>query len=77
MSIAVRNDSNYRHKGYASRALENGIKYFYDHPEIEYLVWGVNSQNRPSIELAKKYGFYLYDKRDDGWETYTLDQKKR
>lgn len=28
------------------------------------------------VELAKKYGFYLYDKRDDGWETYTLDQKK-
>lgn len=76
VSIAVRNDSNYRHKGYASRALENGIRYFYDHPEIEYLVWGVNSKNRPSIELAKKYGFYLYDKRDDGWETYTLDQKK-
>lgn len=77
VSIAVRNDDNYRHKGYASRALENGVKYFYDHPEIEYLVWGVNSKNRPSIELAKKYGFYLYDKRDDGWETYTLDQKKR
>lgn len=76
VSIAVRNDSNYRHKGYASRALENGIKYFYDHPELEYLIWGVNSKNRPSIELAKKYGFYLYDKRDDGWETYTLDQKK-
>lgn len=76
VSIAVRNDSKYRHKGYASRALENGLKYFYDHPEIEYLIWGVNSQNRPSIELAKKYGFYLYDKRDDGWETYTLDQKK-
>lgn len=76
VSIAVRNDNNYRHKGYASRALENGLKYFYDHPEIEYLVWGVNSQNRPSIELAKKYGFYLYDKRDDGWDTYTLDQKK-
>lgn len=76
VSIAVRNDNNYRHKGYASRALENGLKYFYDHPEIEYLVWGVNSQNSPSIELAKKYGFYLYDKRDDGWDTYTLDQKK-
>lgn len=76
VSIAVRNDDNYRHKGYASRALENGVKYFYDHPELEYLIWGVNSQNRPSIELAKKYGFYLYDKRDDGWETYTLDQKK-
>ena len=76
VSIAVRNDSNYRHKGYASRALENGVKYFYDHPELEYLIWGVNSKNRPSIELAKKYGFYLYDKRDDGWETYTLDQKK-
>lgn len=77
VSIAVRNEERFRHKGYASRALENGIKYFYDHPEIEYLVWGVNSKNRPSIELAKKYGFYLYDKRDDGWDTYTLDQKKR
>ncbi len=76
VSIAVRNDNKYRHKGYASRALENGIKYFYDHPELEYLIWGVNSKNRPSIELAKKYGFYLYDKRDDGWEIYTLDQKK-
>ncbi len=77
VSIAVRNDSKYRHKGYASRALENGIKYFYDHPEIEYLIWGVNHKNRPSIELAKKYGFYLYDSRDDGWDIYTLDQKKR
>lgn len=77
VSIAVRNEEQFRHKGYASRALENGIKYFYDHPELEYLIWGVNEKNRPSIELAKKYGFYLYDKRDDGWETYTLDQKRR
>ena len=75
ISIAVRSGKDYRSKGYASRAVRDGVKYFYDHPELEYLVWGVNHKNRPSIELAKKYGFELYNTYDDGWDTYLLEKK--
>jgi RimJ/RimL family protein N-acetyltransferase len=77
VSIAVRNDEKFRHKGYASRALENGLKYFYEHPDIEYLVWGVNAENHPSIELAKKYGFEFYNDLGDGWQTYIIDKEAK
>ena len=77
VSIAVRNDEKFRHKGYASRALENGLKYFYEHPDIEFLVWGVNAENHPSIELAKKYGFEFYDDLGDGWQTYIIDKEAK
>lgn len=75
VSIITRRGSDYRGKGYASRAVEAGVKYFYDNPKLEYLVWGVNHKNRPSIELAKKYGFELYNTYDDGWDTYLLEKK--
>ena len=73
VSVAVRKD--YQGKGYASRAVRDGIKYFYDNPELEYLVWGVNHKNRPSIDLAKKFGFELYNTYDDGWDIYLLEKK--
>lgn len=73
VSVAVRKD--YQGKGYASRAVRDGIKYFYDNPELEFLVWGVNHKNRPSIDLAKKFGFELYNTYDDGWDTYLLEKK--
>ena len=76
ISIATRGGNSYRHQGYASRALEKGIKYFYDDPKLEYLVWGVNKKNRPSIELAKKYGFEWYNDYDDNWESYILEKKR-
>jgi len=77
VSIAVRNGTEYRHKGYASRALENGLKYFYNNPEMEYLVWGVNAKNRPSIELAKKYGFTFFEDVDGEWHTYVKDKEAK
>ena len=77
VSIAVRNGAEYRHKGYASRALENGLKYFYNNPEMEYLVWGVNAKNRPSIELAKKYGFTFFEDVDGEWHTYVKDKEAK
>ena len=77
VSIAVRNGTAYRHKGYASRALENGLKYFYDNPEMEYLVWGVNAKNRPSIELAKKYGFTFFEDVDGEWHTYVKGKEAK
>lgn len=76
VSIATRGGNKYRHQGYASRALESGIKYFYDNPELEVLLWGVNKKNKPSIELAKKYGFALYNEYDRHWESYILEKKK-
>ena len=75
VSIAVRNDPNYRGKGYASRAVKRGIEWFNEHPEVEYMVWGVNHENSASIELAKKNGFELYNQYKDGWDTYILEKK--
>lgn len=76
VSIAVRNDKRFRHNGYARRALEDGLKYFYNNPEMEYLIWGVNAKNHPSIELAKKYGFTFFEDVDGEWHTYVKDKKK-
>lgn len=71
----MRNDPNYRGKGYASRAVKRGIEWFNEHPEVEYMVWGVNHKNTASIELAKKNGFKLYNQYKDGWDTYILEKK--
>ena len=75
VSIAVRNDPKYRGKGYASRAVERGIKWFNEHPEYERMVWGVNVNNQPSINLAKKYGFKVIDEHQDDWMVLTLERK--
>lgn len=66
VSIAIRNDKRFRGKGYAHRAVANGKKWLEEHPEIETMVWGVNRENKPSVNLAKKNGF-KYVKDESGW----------
>ena len=72
VSIAV--SSTHRGKGYANRAVQRGVQWFNEHPEYDALIWGVNSKNSASIELAKKNGFKLYNKYKDGWDTYILEK---
>lgn len=74
VSIAVRNDPKYRGKGYASRAVERGIQWFNEHPEYERLVWGVDVNNQPSINLAKKHGFKVIDEHWEDWMILTLER---
>lgn len=74
VSLAVRNDPAYRGKGYGSRAVKRAVDWFMKQPDINYMVWGVNRDNTSSIGLAKKYGFTLYNTRDDGWDTYLLEK---
>lgn len=74
VSIATRNDPKYLRKGYADRAVERGLEWFNSHPEIEYMVWGVNVENTASIELAKKHGFEFCEEHYGEWTALVLDR---
>lgn len=75
--VAIGVSKNSRGKGYAQESMKRGMEWFDNNPEVQQLVWGVNANNKASIELAKKYGFkrdrnYDYDKE---WIAYS--RKKR
>lgn len=60
--IGTRGEKQYRHKGYATRALQEGIKWFKKTNSIKELRYYVNDNNSASIEFAKKNGFDLIEK---------------
>lgn len=79
VSIAVRNDERFRHKGYAQKAVEDGKKWLEQHPEYYSMSWGVVASNDASKQLAIKSGFeyvnktidfYEPDNKDKTWEYY-------
>lgn len=66
IAISVRSDK--RWQGLAKEAVEKGLEYFKAHPELGALNWYVNMANKPSIELAKKYGFVEAGKLEEAQE---------
>lgn len=70
--VSVGVSTSERGKGYASKSVEKGLKWFNSNKEVKELIWGVNSNNKASIKLAKKYGFKHEKNRDydNEWHTY-------
>lgn len=71
ISLATRNDSKYRGKGYASKNVEEAIKWVdkYGKNTIDRLEWIADNDNIASINLAKKYGFEK-DTEPHDWDDY-------
>ena len=76
LAIGTRSGSEYRGKGYATKAAKRGLNYveknkdrFGDKP----IIWGVRKDNEPSIKIAKSLGFELDETSysdDDQWVNY-------
>ena len=86
VALGVRSGNEYRGKGYASETVKRGMKWLDMHKDLisdkNVIVWGVRTDNTPSIKIAKKYGFkyekgsYNKDKNGYGWVNYTKKLKK-
>ena len=73
IAIATRNNEEYRRKGYASKEVEQAIKWVerYGNKSIDELEWWVDRRNAGSRYLAEKYGFEITDNPgDDNYVRY-------
>lgn len=77
ISIMTRNDPQYRGKGFADKAVKEGIKAFEKSKDVNVLTWGVWEKNTPSRRLAEKNGFKLVDTHDPGGENYLVYQRTK
>ena len=62
VSLGTRSGSDYRGKGYASKAAAEGMKWYEKNKRrlgYEKVIWGVRTDNEASIKIAKKMGFKL------------------
>lgn len=68
IALATRNDPKYRGKGYASKNVEDAIKWCdrYGSKSIKELEWIADKRNIASINLGKKYGFTEDDPNKHG-----------
>ena len=74
IAIAIRNEEQYRGKGYASKEVEKAIKWAdrYRKYTIDELEWWAEKSNTGSRKLAEKYGFEESDNRGyDDFVRYT------
>ena len=61
-AIGTRSESEYRGKGYATKAAKRGMAYIEknkDRLEDKPIIWGVRTDNNASIKIAKSLGFEL------------------
>ena len=81
IALATRNDPKYRGKGYASKNVEEAIKWCdrYGKTSIKELEWIADRNNTASINLGKKYGFveddpnkHGHDWKDDWSKEYAI-----
>lgn len=81
ISLATRNDPKYRGKGYASKTVEQAIKWAdrYGNKSIDELEWIADRKNTASVNLGKKYGFvednpnkHGHNWKDDWSEEYAI-----
>lgn len=57
VSVLTRSGDDYRNKGYASDAVNKGMEWLDNNPEITTVYWDVRRDNKASISLAKRHGF--------------------
>lgn len=76
IALGTRSGSNYRGKGYASKAAKQAIDWVdrnQDKIKQKNLIWGVHVDNTGSIKIAEKNGFKLDKKSyssDGKWVNY-------
>lgn len=76
VALGTRSGSEYRGKGYATKAAKKGMNYVeknWDHLGNKPVTWGVRTDNDASIKIAEKMGFELDPDSysDDGqWVNY-------
>lgn len=81
-AVALGTDSEYRGKGYATKAAKQGMNYVeknWDRLGNKPVVWGVKTDNEASIKIAKNLGFELDPDSysDDGqWVNYVKRRKE-
>lgn len=68
IALATRNNPQYRGKGYASKNVEQALKWCdrYGKTSIKELEWIADRNNKASIALGKKYGFVEDDPNKHG-----------
>ena len=85
IALATRNDPQYRGKGYASKNVEEAIKWCerYGKKSIDELEWIADRNNVASVNLGKKYGFveddpnkHGHDWKDDWSKEYAMMYRK-
>ena len=77
-NIVIGTDPKHRNKGMASKAVEKGIEWFKNNPELDTLEWKAFSNNKASRALAKKYGFeYIDYLSSDDDITYRITKDKK
>lgn len=59
--ILTRNGDEYRNKGFAQKAFNEGMKAVEKYKDVEYVNVGIHNKNIPSQNLAKKNGFNDYE----------------
>lgn len=71
ISLATRNDPEYRGKGLASKNVKEVINWCdkYGNKSIDQLEWIADKENTASINLAKKHGF-VEDTEPHDWSDY-------
>lgn len=79
IAIATRSGEQYRGKGYASKEVEQALKWMdrYGNKTLDELEWIAEKSNAGSNELAKKYGFQQVEPPNtDAWRNYNRYIKK-
>lgn len=64
IAVGTRGGKGFRNKGYASRALTEGINSFKANPNLKELDYYVHAGNDASISLARKYGFKVFEQNE-------------
>ena len=78
IAIATRRDSNARGKGYATKNVEQMLRWYdrYGKNYIDHLEWNADRTNLPSIGLAKKFGFTEITKEQSNRENPNFNYEK-
>ena len=76
VAIGTRSGSDYREKGYATKVAKAGINWYNNNKESignKPIIWAPMKDNIPSINLAKKLGFYETDSSNKKWKRYAYN----
>ena len=71
-NVVIGTDPKYRKQGLSSKAVEKGVEWFNNNPNLSTLEWRAFAYNTESINLAKKHGFTLDKSLDRIWDDMML-----
>lgn len=76
MMIATRNDEKFRGKGYGAKTLNEAIEWVdrYGYKRLDELELAIKKDNKPSRNLAEKYGFD--EDKETRFEDYVFYRRK-